>query len=155
MAGDTLIADWPNTSIQQNMLTVAPEKQWEDGRQYEIRLWDPIIEDYRRFEPQIWHQSQMGQLNIMTEDSTAKNIRLRVINEESGIRRDTTFSGQVKIDQLPPLKYKVIAFKDENQNQIWDFGQVSPYSKPEPYFIQRNVPVKRDLTGDLTISLQN
>jgi hypothetical protein len=155
VAGDTLIDAWPNVTIEQNVLTVAPQEQWQDGREYEIRLWDPIIEDYRQFQPQIWHQSQMGELNIMTEDSTAQNIRLRVINEESGINRDTTFTGQVEIDQLPPLEYKVIAYKDENENEIWDFGQVSPYSKPEPYFIQRSVPVKKDLTSDLTILLQN
>ena len=155
VAGDTLIDRWPNVSVEQNMLTILPQEQWEDGRDYEIRVWDPIIEDYRQLQPEIWHPSQMGRLNIMTEDSTTQNIRLQVINEESGVRRDTTFSGQVEITQLPPLQYKVIAFKDENQNEIWDFGQVSPYTKPESYFIQRQVPVEKGLTGDLTILLQN
>jgi len=155
VAGDTLIDRWPNVSVEQNILTILPQEQWEDGRDYEIRVWDPIIEDYRQLQPEIWHPSQMGRLNIMTEDSTTQNVRLQVINEESGVRRDTTFSGQVEITQLPPLQYKVIAFKDENQNEIWDFGQVSPYTKPEPYFIQRQVPVEKGLTGDLTILLQN
>lgn len=155
VAGDTLIADWPNVDVEQNVLSVTPKGQWEDGRQYEIRVWDPIIKDYRKVEPQIWHKSQMGELNITADDSTAQNIRLRIINEESGIQRDTTFSGQIEISNLPPLQYKVIAFKDENNNQSWDHGQVSPYQKPEPYFIQRKIPVKTDFTGDLTIYLNN
>ena len=155
VAGDTLITDWPNVDIEQNVLSIVPQGQWEDGLQYEIRVWDPIIKDYRKVQPQIWHSSQLGRLNVTTEDSTAQNIRLRILNEESGIQRDTTFSGQVEISNLPPLQYKVIAFKDQNNNQNWDYGRVSPYEKPEPYFIQRKVPVKTDLTADLTIYLNN
>lgn len=155
VAGDTLIEKWPNVEIEQNVLSIAPKGQWQDGMQYEVRVWDPIIEDYRKFQPQIWHSSQLGRLNVMTEDSTAQNIRLQVINAESGVRRDTTFSGQVEISELPPLKYKVIAYKDTNNNQSWDFGQVSPYQEPEPYYIRKGVPVKTGLTADLTISLKN
>lgn len=155
VAGDTLLTKWPNLSIQDNVLTIAPQKQWQDGLQYEIRVWDPIIEDYRKLQPQIWHQSQMGKLHVMAEDSTTENIHLRVINEESGIRRDTTFAGEIEISELPPLQYKVVAFQDQNGNSVWDFGQVSPYIKPEPYYIHTRVPVERGLTGDLTISLKN
>ncbi len=155
VAGDTLLTEWPNVEIEHNVLSIAPKEQWEDGLQYEVRVWDPFIEDFRKVQPQIWHSSQMGKLNVMTEDSTAQNVRLEVINKESGIRRDTTFSGQVEITQLPPLQYKVIAYKDENGNNVWDFGQVSPYEVPEPYYIRKGTPVKKGLTADLTISLNN
>jgi hypothetical protein len=152
--GDTLIEDWPHVILEENVLSIAPKKQWKDGLEYEVRVWDPKIEDYRKFTPQIWHRSQMGALNIMMEDSTMQNIRLRISNEESGIRRDTTFTGQTEIRNLPPLQYTVIAYKDQNENKTWDFGYVAPFKKPEPYFIQKKVPVKKGLTADLTISLQ-
>jgi uncharacterized protein (DUF2141 family) len=152
--GDTLLNDWPNVETRQNVLRILPEQQWQDGLEYEVRIWDPFIKDYRTFSPQIWHQSQMGSLNVMMQDSTAQDIRLRIVNEESGISRDTTFSGSVEIENLPPLQYKLIAFQDQNGNEMWDYGEVSPYTKPEPYFIQTNVPTKTGFTADLTVIFQ-
>lgn len=155
VAGDTLLKSWPNVEVRQNVLRILPQQQWQDGIGYEVRIWDPKVEDYRSFEPEIWHASQMGALNVMTEDSTMQNVRLIIENEESGLSRDTVFTGQVEIENLPPLNYKVIAFHDQNGNKTWDFGQVSPFVKPESYFLQKRVPVKKGFTGDLTISFKN
>lgn len=152
--GDTLFEDWPS-EVDQNILRILPDNRWNDGVQYEIRVWDPGIEGYRSFNPEIWHESQMGALNIMIEDTTAKNIQLQIQNEESGITRDTTFAGQIEIENLPPLSYMVRVFQDRNDNNVWDHGQVEPYVEPEPYFIRTDVPVKRGFTGDLTIEFQN
>ena len=149
--GDTLIEKWPNVQIQQNTLILRPQKQWKDGLSYEVRVWDPKIEDYRKFEPDIWHQSQMGILNVAAADTTADNISMQIFNEKSGIRRDTTFADSVNVRNLPPLSYTVIAYQDRNGNNEWDFGQVDPFKAPEPYFIQQDVPVKQNMTGELSI----
>ncbi len=151
---DTLLEDWPS-EVEQNILRILPKNRWKDGVQYEVRVWDPRIEDYRKFNPEIWHESEMGSLNIMMEDSTAKNIRLQIENEESGITRDTTFAGQILIENLPPLNYTVRVFQDQNSNNSWDYGRVEPFVKPEPYFIRSRVPVKKGFTGDLTIEFKN
>lgn len=148
--GDTLIEDWPH-EVDQNILRILPGDGWKDGLNYEVRVWDPQIEDYRKFQPNIWHASQMGAINIMMEDSTAQNLRLRIENKESGLTRDTSFVGQIEVDNLPPQNYKVTVYQDKNGNNEWDFGQVSPFVKPEPYFIQKRVPVKKGLTGDLLV----
>jgi len=153
--GKEMVKKWPNVEIKRNIFRILPKDTWKDGIEYQVQVWDPLINDYRSFEPQIWHDSQMGSLHVMLEDSTAKNIRLRVENEESDIVRDTLFNGEVEISKLPPLKYKVIAYQDQNSNGSWDFGQISPFVKPEPYFIQTQVPVKQGLTGDLTIVFSN
>lgn len=153
--GDTLIENWSNIEIRQNLFKILPKGQWKDGVNYEVRTWDPQIEDYREFQPEIWHESQMGALNVMVEDSTKKNIHLRIVNEEAGIIRDTSFSGRIEVTNLPPLRYKVTAFHDQNDNGIWDYGEVSPFTKPEPYFIQQQVPIERELTGELTIRFQD
>jgi len=149
--GDTLLENWPNVQVKQNVLTLSPRGQWKDGLSYEIRVWDPKIEDYRKFEPEIWHQSQMGILNAFAADSTLDNLRLQVSNEESGLSRDTTFADSVNMRNLPPLNYTVIAYHDKNGNSKWDFGQIDPFKVPEPYFIQQDVPVKKSMTGELTI----
>lgn len=152
--GTKLIESWSETNIEANILQIAPDPVWKDGVNYEFRIWDPLIEDYRKINPSIWHDSQMGKLAINVADTSRKNIRLQVLNEETGLSRDTVFTGRVEIGSLPPVRYKVIAFQDQNKNGKWDFGQVTPFIKPEPYFIQFDVPVKRELTGDLTIKFK-
>ena len=153
--GDSLIDTWPNVDTEQNVLRIIPDEQWKDGVEYEVRVWDPAVEDYRKFDPEIWHSSQMGSLNIMMEDSTRSNIRLSLENEESGIKRDTVFTEQIEIDNLPPLSYKLTVYHDENTNGHWDYGQVDRFKKPEPYYIRKQVPVEKGLTGDLTIKFSN
>ncbi|MEL7834481.1 Ig-like domain-containing protein [Fodinibius sp. Rm-B-1B1-1] len=149
--GDTLIEDWSEIEIQQNIFRIQPQKQWKDGVEYEVRVWDPRIDDYRKFDPQIWHESQFGGLNMMTEDSTLSNVHLRVENEESNFVRDTVFAEQVEINNLPPLNYKLTIYHDTNENGRWDHGQVEPYVRPEPYYIRKRITVQKGLTGDLTI----
>ncbi|HEX6982145.1 MAG TPA: Ig-like domain-containing protein [Balneolaceae bacterium] len=153
--GNELIEDWPNVEVERNVLRISPNPRWQEGLDYEIRVWDPVIGDYRKFSPDVWYASQLGALNIMAADSTIQNIHLRIENKESGIVRDTVFSGQVEIEKLPPLTYTVTAYRDQNENGEWDFGQVAPYVKPEPYFIQTNVQVQPSMTGDLTITFRN
>ncbi len=153
--GDSLIDSWSNIDTEQNILRINPDEQWKDGVEYEIRVWDPGIEDYRKFDPEIWHSSQMGTLNIIMEDSTLQNVRLRIENEESGFERDTLFTDQVKINNLPSLNYKLTVYHDQNTNGRWDYGQVDPFIKPEPYYIRNQVPVEKGLTGDLTIEFPN
>src|SRR5699024_9313182 len=145
--GSELVEDWPKVSVQRNVLRVSPDPEWKSGTSYEFRIWDPIIEDYRKLNPTIWHASQMGSLKVTAEDSTRQNIHLQIRNEESGIIRDTVFTGSVEVSSLPPLNYKVTAYQDLNENEKWDHGHLDPYEKPEPYFIQLDVPVKKGLTA--------
>lgn len=153
--GDSLFDSWSNITLEQNILRINPDQQWKDGVEYEVRVWDPRVEDYRKFNPQIWHSSQMGVLNIMMQDSTIKNVRLTLENEDSGFKRDTMFTDQIEIDNLPPLNYKLTVYHDENNNGQWDYGQVDPYIKPESYYIRKQVPVEKGLTGDLSIEFPN
>lgn len=152
--GTELYESWEQVDTQNNILRIAPKPSWKSGVEYEFRIWDSFISDYRKLQPKIWHDDQMGKLNVIAEDSTLQDIYLQIRNEESGLQRDTVFTNQVTIESLPPLNYKVIAYHDVNGNGQWDFGQVSPYKEPEPYFIQTEVPVKKDFTGDLSVIFQ-
>lgn len=149
--GTKLVESWKNVEVERNILRIVPDKAWQNGVEYEFRIWDPIIGDYRKLQPTIWHDNQMGKLNIAAADTSKQDIYLQISNEESGLQRDTVFTNQIEIGSLPPLSYKVTAYRDINGNGKWDFGQVAPYKEPEPYFIQTEVPVKRDFTGDLRI----
>ncbi|NGP88886.1 Ig-like domain-containing protein [Fodinibius halophilus] len=149
--GDTLLENWPNIKVESNKLSLLPNNRWKDGLKYEVRVWDPLIEDYRKFSPEIWHASQLGAVNALVEDSTISDVRLEIRNEESEISRDTVFSDSVEVKRLPPLTYTVIAYQDLNGNKSWDFGRVDPFKAPEPYFIQRDVPVEKAMTGELMI----
>lgn len=149
--GTELYEEWPNASIYRNILQIFPENSWKEGVSYELRIWDPIIEDHRKIDPTIWHDSEMGSLVVTAEDTTAENIQLQLINEEAGIFRDTVFTGSVEFKNLPPLSYKVKAFRDLNNDGEWNFGKIKAYEKPEPYFIQKEVPIKQDMAADLTI----
>jgi hypothetical protein len=97
----------------------------------------------------------MGAFNVMMEDSTLKNVRLTIENEESGFKKDTLFTDQVEIDNLPPLTYRLTVYHDSNDNGQWDYGKIDPYMKPESYYIRKQVPVEKGLTGDLTIEFSN
>lgn len=154
VAGDTLLKSWPGTQIHRNKLIINPDKQWKDGLSYEFRVWDPIIESHRKLQPEIWHSSRMGALALALRDSSGKIVRVEITNEEAGVARNASLTDSVEVEQLPPLNYRVSAYRDINGNKKWDFGRVAPYEAPEPYFIQQKVPVKKAMTGELTIILE-
>lgn len=154
--GTELIEGWSGINIGRNKLTISPNKEWKSGVDYEIRVWNPIKNDYRSFKPNIWFPNSLGRLNVMREDSTAGDeLKLTIISEQRGRVADTTFTDSVNIARLPDTKYRVKAYIDSNGNGKWDFGSIDPYVAPEPYFIRNNIPVKGSFTADLTIVLEN
>lgn len=154
--GDKLVEDWPNLDTSLNRLLVRPQEEWQEGIEYEFRLWNPIREGYRRINPPIWSGSQLGEIDITLADTTKKgNFRLLLKGESEEITRETVFEEQLLVDNLPPQNYTVIVYDDRNSNGEWDYGRVEPYEPPEPYFIQRRVPVKRGFTSDLSIIFES
>lgn len=151
VAGDTLIENWSGAKVERNKLIISPDGNWRDGRNYEIRVWDPIVSDYRKVKPDIWHSSQTGSLSLAMQDSSDSNVQVEITNEKSGITRDTMIVDSLVVKDLPPLQYTVSAFIDINGNGQWDNGQVAPFEAPEPYFIQAKVPVERSMTGEMTL----
>lgn len=152
--GNKLVENWSGVKVRRNKLHIFPETKWKDGLNYELRIWDPGIEDYRKLQPKIWHDSQMGSMDISVQDSTLENLQLQILNEQAGIIRDTAFTNRIEISDLPPLTYRVIIFQDVNGNGSWDFGRVDPFVAPEPYYIRKGVPVEEKMTGELNITLE-
>lgn len=154
VAGTELVEDVQSyIQTERNRLIIAPPEQWRDGLEYEVRVWDPTQNTHKNVAPTIWHESDLGDLNVQLEDTTLTNTyRLILKTEERGVMTDTSFTRQVEITGLPPLSYQAVVYEDLNDNKRWDAGQVEPFRAPEPYFIQNNVPVKGNFTADLYIS---
>lgn len=153
--GTDLIEQWNGISISRNKLTISPGNQWKSGVDYEIRVWNPIVGDFKTITPNIWFPNSLGRLNVMREDSTSSDtLQLSIFSENRGRVADTTFTKSIEVNRLPNTNYRVKAYIDTNGNGKWDFGSIDPYVSPEPYFIRNKVPVKGSFTADLTISLE-
>jgi hypothetical protein len=158
IVGDSVHSSWKRLKIERNKLSIFPDSIWREGKDYEFRLWNPIAKDRRKIKPTIWYQSDLGSLHINFEDSTSKaakrKTQLSIKTAEGKQIADTSFTGEIKIPHLAPVKYQVIMYQDLNGNGMWDYGTVSPFKPPEPYYIHNDVPVKSGLTSDLTVSFQ-
>lgn len=154
----SLVSPWKHVEIRNNELIINPDSVWQNGSTYQFRLYNPATFQYFKVEPKIWYRDKMGDLQVTidsadTSGNTHYVIRLR--NATNQITRDTVVTqSPVTIHNLPPLDYIVTVFQDSNKNGKWDEGEVEPYKKPEPFFIQREVPVKSRFTGELHVAFK-
>lgn len=160
VTADSAYKGWDSLRIQQNNLWVMPKEEWQKGVKYEVRVWDPSLEDFKKIQPTIWFESNLGGIEItFAVDSTSKiagRPTQLLLKTEKGITvADTTFIGSVTIDNLAPTTYLLTIYQDLNNNGGWDSGKIQPYKAPEPYFIRNNVSVKAGFTGELTIAFKN
>lgn len=150
--GDSLMESWQFVETQRNHLRVLPNDTWQQGVTYEARVWNPVTQRRKSYPINVWHPPDYGEILFSLADSADHNpYRLLLSSQERGTMLDTTFTDSVEVEQLPPLKYKVIVYGDENNNGKWDAGQVQPFREPEPYFIQRGIPVENALTAEVTV----
>lgn len=153
--GDTLIQPWPHLEVERNKVRIFPEGRWNQGTNYEIRLWNPISESHRSITPSVLYDSDLGALNVKHADTAARPTHLLLKNDEGELVADTVFTGEIEIKDLAPVAHQLILFQDLDGNGEWSAGTVAPYKKPEPYYIRNGVPVQRGLTSDLTVEFEN
>ena len=154
----TLISHWKDVTVKNNELIIHPDSVWQNGANYQFRAYNPATFQYLKIEPKIWYADKMGELevNIANVDTTG-NTRyvIKLFNAKNLITRDTVVTqSPVTIHDLPALDYITTVFQDSNKNGKWDPGEAEPYKKPEPFFIQRNVPVKSHFTGELHVQFR-
>ncbi len=154
--GDQEINDWEFIEIERNKLIISPSVIWEGGTRYEFRVWDPYQTEYATFRPEIWQRNQLGSIEftIDEENSTTEN-RLLLSNNTSKVDIDTVFVGSIEIDNLPPLQYNARVYRDINGNGRWDTGSIDPFVAPEPYFLQRNIPVREGFTSEVSVDFKS
>lgn len=149
--GDVSFDDWPELSIDRNMLIISPQDTWIEGVDYQILVWNPVTKRRKLFKPEVWDQIESGGLEISVEGDSVGVYTFSLANSETGIQIDSSFTSNVTIENLPPVGYTLTVYKDENGNGIWDIGEVTPFKAPELYYIQRNIRVQTGFTSEVTI----
>lgn len=151
--GERVLDRWDHVEINRHILRISPNDFWEPGIRYQFRVWNPWEEAREIIEPEIWQRNQLGSIefSISNGDPDVPTI-LKLTDTDNSIRVDTTFTGNIEIENLPPLTYKAILFQDNNGNGKWDPGVVDPFEKPEPYHVRRSIPVREGFTSEVEIS---
>ncbi len=154
--GDRMVQEWPETEVERHRLIIYPEEVWESGINYQFLIWNPHSEELRPLEPNIWQRNQLGAIEFVIADTSSTDEHfLTLYDDEGKIRIDTTFVQSLEIDELPPLSYTAIVFRDENGSGRWDRGSIIPFEAPEPYFVRIGVPVREGFTSELEIVFEN
>lgn len=149
-----LIAPWPRARAINNQLYVYPDSLWDSNSKYQFRLYQPSTGTSIKDEPKIWSDNSMSGISIVLPDSNAL-YDVNISNEEYHIKKDTVITKTTDFKGLPPVKYVVRVYKDVNRNGKWDRGKVEPFVAPEPYFIQKGVPVKSGMISELDIKFES
>jgi len=153
--GGEMTRPWPKIELNENKLIVRPmNNNWEPGINYEIRVFNPASLQFKKYEPEIWFDADLGGLEFTIQDTTKLQNGVIHLEEVDGeIKRDSTFKNSVLIEDLPPRIYQVRIFEDKNKNGRWDRGSVDPYIAPEPIFIRRNMEVRSGFTATVPIEI--
>lgn len=153
--GSNLVKTWTHKRVSNNRLYINPPGSWQQGLDYEIKVWSPNKAGFTSFKPTIWTENDLGNIELSVASyDTMKSYpyRLQLYHEQMGLVRDTTFTGRtLELDRIPPVTLRGIVYADINQNGQWDPGQIMPFIAPEPYFIQRNIPVKQGFVSEVDV----
>lgn len=150
---ETKIKPYPFVKVEANRLVIYNEKPWDAALNYQFRLYNPASYQFTNIAPKMIRKNDLGKLMIRfaNRDSVNTNpIFIEVFGEEfdskqTGIDSVFTFSG------IGDAKVTVRAFMDISKNGKWERGQVEPYQKPEPFFIQKDVLIRQRMESELKI----
>ncbi len=153
--GDVDFTDWPTLETERNIFTINPQGEWIEDVEYQFLVWNPKSQRRTLFEPQIWDSTEYGEIELTLENTDTTAAHIVNIFQGSGVlaKSDALYNSGI-IENLPPLTYTLVIFRDENSNGQWDKGTVIPYRKPEPYYVQRNLNVREGFTSGVRISFE-
>ena len=149
--GDVTFDNWPEINTDRNILSVLPQDSWIEGIEYQILVWNPVTKRRKLYKPEVWDQIETGNLEITVDGDSTGVYMFSLSNKDTEIQIDSSFTGNITIENLPPVGYSLTVFKDADGNGVWDNGTVSPYRVPELYYIQRSVKVQTGFTSEVNI----
>jgi uncharacterized protein (DUF2141 family) len=151
--GEIDFDDWPEVQTDGNRLTISPQGDWIEGVDYQFLAWNPVTLRRQLFEPNIWDSTEFGDIDIRILDADSTQTHVISLEDPAGrIVRSQNFSQQITITDLPPVSYTLKIFRDENGDEEWNMGSVTPYQKPEKYYVQQNINVQVGFTSEVQIS---
>jgi len=144
---------WPHVEIEEQFLKVYPDGEWRRGENYEIRVWDENRMEHVSINPRILFEDELGALSIRVEEPRTDSTRhrARLVDQQGLTIRDQIFLDETEFSMLPSGSYTLKVFELREGLREWDPGRVDPFRPPAHYFIQRNVPVERGLTGQVFV----
>ncbi|MBO6524140.1 MAG: Ig-like domain-containing protein [Balneolaceae bacterium] len=151
--GNVSFSDWPAIYTERNFLFIEPQEEtWIEGVDYQFLIWNPATQRRQLLEPEIWDSPELGELALsITGEDSISTISFSLINENIDFKIDSSFTTSIILQNLAPINYQLIVFKDENGNNRWDSGSVIPFQAPEPYYLQRNINVRSGFTSEIFI----
>ncbi|MFU8811383.1 MAG: Ig-like domain-containing protein [Balneolaceae bacterium] len=153
LEGDRMITEWPFLTQRRHELIIRPDGLWQPGARYRFDIWDPDFQDHLTLTPDIWQRSQLGGIEFTVPEEEGEEVNRLLMSDSDGmVSVDTTFTGSIEIDRLPPLQYNVRIFRDLDGSGQWSPGSVDPFEAPEPYFLQRQIPVREGFTSEVTVT---
>lgn len=153
--GDVDFGDWPEISIEQNKLKIGPQQEWIEGINYQFLVWNPVTQRRSIYEPEVWDSTEYGEIEINIENADSSDTYYARLIDPNGEEIEFTgFTAATIITELPPVSYTLILFRDENDNQKWDTGSVSPYQSPEKYYVQRSINVQEGFISEVNVTFE-
>jgi len=153
--GDRPVRGWDSLNVDKHRLYIYPRDVWQAGITYEFRVWDPFDLRHENIRPVVWQRNQLGEIGIAVSDADTNGLHeVRINDKDENVSVSRSFDREIEIDDLPPLEYTVKVFRDLNGNGSWDSGDLDPYRAPEPYFVQRNVPVREGFTSEINVEFK-
>ncbi|MEX0723397.1 MAG: Ig-like domain-containing protein [Gracilimonas sp.] len=153
--GEVDFDDWPEIETVRNELRIRPQGGWIEGIEYQFLVWNPVTQRRSMYEPEVWDSTEYGEIEINIESADSSHIHYaRILNPNGEEIEFVDFNRSTSIINLPPVSYTVILFRDENGNERWDRGSVSPYQQPERYYVQRNLSVQEGFISEVNITFE-
>lgn len=153
--GDVDFDTWPEISVERNKLRIGPQQEWIDGVNYQFLVWNPVTQRRSMYEPEIWDSTEYGDIEITIEHADSSDIYYaRIINPNGDEVEFKKFTHATTLQDLPPVAYTLVLFRDENNNRRWDTGSVSPFMSPERYYVQGNINVQEGFVSEVNITFE-
>ncbi|MFD2533422.1 Ig-like domain-containing protein [Gracilimonas halophila] len=153
--GDVDFGDWPEISVEENKLKIGPQQEWIEGINYQFLIWNPVTQRRSMYEPEVWDSTEYGEMEINIENADSSDTYYARILGPNGMEVEFTgFTVSTIIPELSPVSYTLILFRDENDNQKWDTGSVSPYQSPEKYYVQRSINVQEGFISEVNVTFE-
>lgn len=153
--GDVDFDDWPEISTERNKLSISPQQEWIEAVNYQFLVWNPVTQRRSMYEPEVWDSTEYGEIEINIENADSSDTYYAIIKGPNGQEVEfIQFQFATTIQDLPPVAYTLILFRDENGNERWDRGTVTPYQEPERYYVQRNINVQEGFISEVNVTFE-
>lgn len=143
---------WPHARLGQNRLYIYPAERWRRGETYEVRAWDEQRLDRQTIRPSIYHEQELGSLDVLiAEAQPGQSHRLLLRDEQGEQVRAVTFDTQVELTGIMPGAYTLQVYELRPGRTQRDVGSVDPFRPPARFFLQHNIPVERGFASQIEV----